>query len=216
MKIDCGYLRNRHCRGQGLRHLLSGHLNMKIRVKGFTLVELMITIALAVIVLTMGVPSFQSTVDNNRLVTQANQLVGTLHFARSEAIKRRIPVTVRKSDSNWEDGWIAFSDLNGDGNANTSTGNNCAAGEDCILRVVASLGGKTTLRGNNNIANRVTFNSTGFSTGFNGTFTLCDSRGAQKARGIIISNTGRVRRATDSNKDGIEEDGSGNPLTCPS
>lgn len=194
------------------------------KYKGFTLIELMITIALAGIILTLAVPSFQDTIRNNRLVSQANEFVGALHLARSEAIKRGNQVTICKSDNasscggsgvNWENGWIIFSDLDGDGVADIGTGT-CALGEDCIVRIAATLGGGNTLRGNNNIANRVTFNPRGFSSGFNGTFTLCDDRGAEQARGIILSNTGRVRRAFDSNNDGIEEDGSGNALSCPS
>lgn len=182
----------------------------------------MITIALAGILLTLAIPSFQDTIRNNRLATQTNEFVGALYFTRSEAIKRGSQATICKSDNvsscggsgvNWENGWIIFSDLDGDGVADIGTGA-CASGEDCILRIASALGGGNTLRGNST-ANRVTFNIRGFSPGFNSTFTLCDSRGAKQARGIILSNTGRVRRAIDSNNDNIEEDGSGNALSCP-
>lgn len=189
--------------------------------KGFTLIELMITVTLAAILLTLAVPSFQDTIRNNRLTTQTNEFIGALHLARSEAIKRGTQATICKSANgsscagvNWEDGWIVFSDLDGDGNADIG-GGTCGSGEDCILRIATGLQGQNTLRGNNNIVNRVTFNPRGLSPGFNGTFTLCDSRGAQHAHGIILSNTGRPRRAIDSNDDGIEEDGSGNALSCP-
>jgi type IV fimbrial biogenesis protein FimT len=168
------------------------------RNTGFTLIELMVTLALAAIIVTMAIPSFQEVIRNNRLTTQANELVSALNLARSEAIKRGVRVTVCRSSNgtsctgNWEQGWIVYSDINGDGVADIG-GGNCDPGEDCILRSYGELGGNNTLRGNDNVTNRVTFNPNGFTPGFNGTFNLCDARGVSKARFIVISFTGRLR-----------------------
>jgi type IV fimbrial biogenesis protein FimT len=57
-------------------------------VRGFTLVELMITIAVAAILLMIAVPSFRNIMNSNRLTTAANTMVGALNTARMEAIKR--------------------------------------------------------------------------------------------------------------------------------
>jgi type IV fimbrial biogenesis protein FimT len=65
---------------------------------GFTLIELMIVIVLVAIFVTVGVPSFQNLVSDNRLSTQANRLVSSLQLARSEAIKLRTPVSVCRSN----------------------------------------------------------------------------------------------------------------------
>ncbi|MGB5065269.1 MAG: GspH/FimT family pseudopilin, partial [Candidatus Competibacter sp.] len=67
------------------------------RKSGFTLIELMITVALAAIVLTLGVPAFQETIRNNRLATTVNDFISSLNLTRSEAIKRGTRVTLCKS-----------------------------------------------------------------------------------------------------------------------
>ncbi|HEX5515242.1 MAG TPA: GspH/FimT family pseudopilin, partial [Gammaproteobacteria bacterium] len=68
-------------------------------VRGFTVVELMIAVAIFAIIVSIGVPSFQSLVANNRLTSVTNQLVGDLHYARSEALKLRQDVTLCRSAS---------------------------------------------------------------------------------------------------------------------
>jgi type IV fimbrial biogenesis protein FimT len=74
---------------------------------GFTLVELVIGLAIAAIILTVGIPSFNDLVRNNQMTTQANELIGALNLARSEAIKRgsSVSITAASGDSNWKDGW---------------------------------------------------------------------------------------------------------------
>ena len=88
---------------------------------GLTLLELIVGIAVLGILLAVGVPSFQSTVDSNRLAAQTNSLVTALNLARSEAVKRGQPVSVCASTNQttcsgataWTTGWIAFTDANG-------------------------------------------------------------------------------------------------------
>ncbi|MCP3661179.1 MAG: prepilin-type N-terminal cleavage/methylation domain-containing protein, partial [Gammaproteobacteria bacterium] len=74
------------------------------RVKGFTLVELMITILILAILLGFAVPSFQAMMRNNAVVAASNQLLGALLLARSEAVKREAPVTVTFPAT--ADGWV--------------------------------------------------------------------------------------------------------------
>ncbi len=56
--------------------------------KGFTLLELIVTLAVVAIVLTMGIPSFQALIRDNRLIALTNEFIGAMHLTRSEAIKR--------------------------------------------------------------------------------------------------------------------------------
>jgi type IV fimbrial biogenesis protein FimT len=86
---------------------------------GFTLLELMTAVAVAGVLLGIGVPAFKETIISNRLTTLANQMVTAFSVARSEASKRGIPVSVCASTAaqdgcsgaaTWNDGWIVFTD----------------------------------------------------------------------------------------------------------
>lgn len=89
------------------------------RSRGFTLIELMITLVLAAIILALGVPGFQDIVRNNRAATQSNELVAALSLARSEAVKRGARVSLCPSTdqasctggTDWAGGWIVFRDI---------------------------------------------------------------------------------------------------------
>jgi type IV fimbrial biogenesis protein FimT len=84
--------------------------------RGFTLLELMVTLTVAAILFGIGVPSFVQLVRNSRATTGINDLSTAFAIARSEAVRRGTNVTVcRSSDgatcgANWADGWIAFVD----------------------------------------------------------------------------------------------------------
>jgi type IV fimbrial biogenesis protein FimT len=85
---------------------------------GFTMIELMMTVAIGAIVLVLAVPSFRYVTNANRIAAEINGLLGDLQFARSEAIKEGRTVTVCVSSNGtgctggtaWQNGWIVFSD----------------------------------------------------------------------------------------------------------
>jgi len=70
----------------------SGRHAAQACARGFTLIELMITLAVAVILLVIAVPSFRTMTISNRLTTTANAVVGALNITRMEAIKRNTGV----------------------------------------------------------------------------------------------------------------------------
>ena len=71
--------------------------------RGFTLLELMVTIAVLAILTTIAVPNFRDLIQNNRVTTQANELVSALTFARTEAVKRgrNVEVAVAAANPGW-------------------------------------------------------------------------------------------------------------------
>lgn len=91
--------------------------------RGFTLIELMLTISVLAVLLGLAVPSFLDTVRNNRTISQNNEFIGALNYARSEALKRSDAVSICASDdqetcsgdTDWTTGWIVFADLDGNG-----------------------------------------------------------------------------------------------------
>lgn len=83
--------------------------------RGFTLYELMVTLAVASVIISFGVPGFQNYIQNSRAVTHTNDLVTALNLARSEATRRGAPIDICAStdaatcsgSNDWSTGWIA-------------------------------------------------------------------------------------------------------------
>lgn len=71
---------------------------VKRSARGFTLIELMVTLAVLAILATVGIPAFQQLAAENRVSSQANATQAALQFARSEALKRRCDVVVRQEE----------------------------------------------------------------------------------------------------------------------
>jgi type IV fimbrial biogenesis protein FimT len=198
--------------------------NNRKSTSGFTLLELIVTISIAGILMAMAIPSFKDMIRNSRLTTYANEMVTSLNLARSEAVKRGVSVSVRKSSSvtgctptYWSTcGWNVFVD-DGAGTAANKDNGTLDTGEQ-ILRTYPALPTSFTLAGNNNFVNFIRFKADGSSNTF-GSFVVCDNSDGNNqpepytSRLIIIRPLGRIRIGKDSNGDGIPEDDSKTALT---
>lgn len=142
------------------------------RFRGFTLVELIITMALVAVLLALAVPGMTPLIRSNRLATEANKFITMLNFARSEAIKRNSNVDVVAAGGSWTGG-LSVS-LAADGTV-LRTAN--AIRHNFTLTTV---GGVTTLQylpsGRSNVTE---------------TFVLCETSG-EPGRQIDINITGRI------------------------
>lgn len=158
---------------------------------GFTLIELLVFIAIVVIIMAIGTPSYQYVTNNNRMAGEINALLGDMQYARAEAIKQGLPVTVCPSTDGssctgakaWQTGWIIFVDVNGNGTVDTG---------DTLLRKQRAFSGNDTFVADNVTA--VTFNREGFAPlGSIATMTLKDSTNSSKWRRCLAVNmVGRV------------------------
>lgn len=123
------------------------------RRSGFTLIELMVTILIFAIVVGVAIPGFRGLIQSNQAVTQANELLMALQLARSEAVRRGVPVTVCasttvtqsvsanvvcSSDTDWSTGWIVFED------SASADGARTAASEP-LIHVFSALAGEAEM-----------------------------------------------------------------------
>jgi type IV fimbrial biogenesis protein FimT len=76
-----------------------------VMARGFTLVELLVTISIVAILLSLAVPSFSDLILNQQVRVSAGDLQTSLFYARSEAIKRAADVNVVPSGGDWKNGW---------------------------------------------------------------------------------------------------------------
>lgn len=73
--------------------------------RGFTLIELMVVVAVLAIVATVAVPSFQQLIENNRLATESNRILSAISFARSEAVRVGDDVSLTADGGGFDEGW---------------------------------------------------------------------------------------------------------------
>lgn len=156
--------------------------------RGFTLVEMMVAVAVLAILLSIGMPAFGGLIDNQRLDSSVNSLLRSVQFTRSEAVRQNRHVTMAPLDGRWEVGWVIFIDEDGNGAFDSG---------EPLLRE-ERLGGVNPVRANANIASYVRYNRQGESELLNGgfqsgTFTFCSGRAGAKGRQLIINRVGRAR-----------------------
>ena len=170
-----------------------------LRQSGFTMVELMVTVAIMAVLLTIAAPSFSEIMLSTRLASFANSFIASAQLARSEAIKRNAQVRVCRSTTStscassggWQQGWVVFLDRNGNGAVDFNTDPNL---DDTIIQKQAALVTGFQLTGN---SYSVAFQSMGDIPN-SVSLVLCRASplGAQERR-ITISTLGKAGVATE-------------------
>lgn len=166
---------------------------MDANARGFTLIELLTVVALIGIIGAMAVPAFTQMIENNRRVVAVNDLLSTIHVARSEAITRNQRISICPGNTGqtaceaggWRKGWLIFRDTNGNGVFEAANG-------DEIIRVGTGLRGNLAVV-STQFANSITFMPNGRVFGAGGTILLCADGIATAVRRIDIDRTGRPR-----------------------
>jgi len=145
---------------------------MKTETSGFTLVEMMVTIAVLAILTAVAIPAYRAFILNSRMTAQANEFLTALSFARSEAIKRNANVTLSAKTGGWANGWVV------------------ADAEGTTLRDHPALEGGSSLSGG---ATTLTYSSNGRASS-ELTFNLCNpDTSIAPGRDIEVVASGRAR-----------------------
>lgn len=154
-------------------------------IRGITLIELIVTLTIAVILLSVAVPSMTRFLGSNRLVTANNDFVAALALARTEAIKQAGQVAVCTSGGGtacvsagaWESGWIVFADVDMNGAWTAS---------DVLLRRYEGFGAGVTVTAS---TDTIVYDRQGATASTS--FSLCDAK-TSKERIIRLTAAGHA------------------------
>lgn len=169
---------------------------------GYSLYELIMTLALVALILTLGLPSFGSLVADQRVRVETDALFHAFHLARKSSIVRRRAVSLCPSldgescnpGYDWSGGWIVFANVDRDEPPQVDEGEPVISrhGVDDTVQILANRRG-FTLRSTHLRAT-------------NGTLVVCDRAGRARPREVVVSYTGRPRVTP--------ADGAGNDHQC--
>jgi type IV fimbrial biogenesis protein FimT len=168
----------------------------RISGAGFSLIEVLIGIAIVGLLLLAAGPSYRNWIAAQELANHAHFLAGTLNQARSEAIKSGYRVNLCKTrdrrqcaddSSGWDAGWILYIDENQDGDISEG---------ETVIRTEGPPGNGITVRGNRPVADYVSYTGLGHARMLSGalqmgTFTVC--KPGQDALQVVLANSGRAR-----------------------
>ena len=162
-------------------------LNLRInsvREMGFTLIELMVTLAIAAIILSVAAPSFVRVIDNNRVTTTVNDFSASLALAKIEAVKRNRNVKMVATNDDWEQGYEIGVDRS------DPTDDDFDDADDTRLKIVEAVDGTVTIVPTPNTLTVIEFDALGglVSTGsivFDSTREACERTLTLNASGVF-------------------------------
>jgi len=172
---------------------------------GFTLIELIVTVSVAAILMSIAVPSYKNMIESNRLSTGTNELVSALILARSEALKRSQNITVCTSansttcsgGTDFAQGWIVFLDCDSDGtfdaNGVDCDGDGNTDDADQVIKARGRVSGVSIIKADT--TSWEGYNFAGRSRGV-GTFNIALKSGStvgSTKKQIVVGRSGRIR-----------------------
>ncbi|HKE93393.1 MAG TPA: GspH/FimT family pseudopilin [Povalibacter sp.] len=163
---------------------------------GFTILELLMGVAILAVTLSIAVPSFSAMMRTNRLAGQVNEMVTAMNYARSEAYKRGVTVSVcatntsgacASSGTAWANGWLVITDPNNNGVTDTG---------ETVLQTFAAPVGNFTYSPTPSSSRFVGFRPLGVVSGATTSIDIYKSgcSGIEK-RTISVATTGRISLA---------------------
>jgi len=164
------------------------------KTQGFTLIELMVVIALIAIIASLAAPDFQRMIARQKLNVTASDLLVSVMQARGEAIKNNRQAIVQPLIStDWSRGWLIYVDINNNKTYDEGT-------DTLITKVLAADNSVLQYEAvrNNTVGNLIGFDSSGFVLGADAGRIVFSSSilGASYRKGVVISRTGRGRICT--------------------
>ena len=150
------------------------------------------TLAVASILVSVGVPSFRGAIMDNRMIRDSNQFVASINLARSTAVRFQrnamvcpsanynATVPTCSADTDWSVGWIVWVDKNRDG----------ATSANEIIYVQAPINDANSFSAS--AATLFSFDARGFGVSPGDDLMLCDNRSGETGRRIRVNNVGRT------------------------
>lgn len=150
---------------------------------GFTLVELLIVVAVLSILTALAGPAFTDLVDAQRRMATAQDLASGIRSARVAAVTRNQTVTIHAIDADWSNGWRMIVDPNGNG-----------PDDDDLLLLQRTHPARTRVVGNSKVAEFLSFDGLGgLRRAANGSLHVCIKDEPVSHYRVIVNITGRVR-----------------------
>ena len=180
--------------------------------KGFTLLELLVVVAISGILLGVGLPAMGALIERNQFKAEVSALHRAVALSRSIAVYRGETVSLCPLDNlgnctdEWNDSLSVFADTDRNGVLDDN---------ETLISVLPALSENSLkLTRDFNRSSPVMFYPTGSAFGRNGTMKICLRSTPKLSATIIISGSGRIRMGKDQDNDGLVESSAGEPVLC--
>ncbi len=182
--------------------------NSSFKQSGATVLEMLISVTIISILLSLVTPATQHIITTNRVVTDINSLSTITQRGQFAAVNEQMTVTLCPTQnystctSTWSNAKMLFSDANENGQRDSN---------EALIATSDAINSSNTISG---VSNPVIFSASG-TINQNTVIVVCPSdKNNSYASGLILSFFGRIATAIDTNGDGYKEDTSGDPLSC--